>query len=136
MGSNYCLEKIENSSDKITMSFEIKPDDFVNYYVNTKQNDLILKEQKKFSRIEKKQSEILNNNIKEIEKLKLKIVGLEADNKHYKYEKKRSLIINLISVVCIGIGSSIIGNSLSSIFGWFIIILGVIIYWTSMFDDK
>jgi hypothetical protein len=74
----------------------------------------------------KRERDLLN----EIKDLNVSLATLEGENQHYKQERRRILVLNLLSIIFIGVGSSIIGTSLQSILGigGLFILIGAILY--------
>lgn len=110
---------------KISIPVEITQDEVIDYQANKKENISLRKEQTKHLRKENQLSKLNKE-------LDIKMAKLEIQNEHLKHEKRRILVMNAFSSICIGIGSSMVANSLSNYFGWLLIILGCFIYGLSI----
>jgi hypothetical protein len=111
---------------KFSIPMEITQDQVIDSQANKKENISLKKEQTKHLR---KENQLSNSN----KELEIKIARLEIKNEHFKHEKRRILIMNAFSSICIGIGSGMVANSLSNNFGWILIIIGCFIYGLSIF---
>jgi len=111
----------QGSGQSYVFPVEFGVEDILDYLIHKDQHTSYKRSQTQYA---KKERELLD----ELGCLKVQIAKLETEKTYIKREKSHVLCLNLLSMICIGIGCSVVASDGKNPFGWVFVGVGGLLY--------